>query len=88
MTYTKPANSGYTIYTISNCKFCKMAKEYLAKSKIKTKVVNCDTHIETLRKRDEFYTFIRQYTSIPYTYFPMIFYNGKFVGGYKELLKH
>ncbi len=87
MMYTKPANTGYTIYTISECNFCKMAKEYIAKTKKNTKIVKCDAYIETSRKRDEFYAFIRQYTSIPYVYFPMIFYNGKFVGGYKELTK-
>jgi rRNA processing protein Gar1 len=29
---------------------------------------------------------MRDYTVIPYLHFPMIFKNGKFVGGLKELL--
>lgn len=87
MTYVKPAKSGYTVYSISDCKYCKMTKEYIAKSKKKLKIVNCDGYVETLRKRHDFYAFIHQYTGIPYVYFPMIFYDGKFIGGYKELTK-
>jgi glutaredoxin len=85
--YKPPAKTGYTVYSISGCKFCKLAKEHIAKAKKKCKVINCDTYIETLRKRHEFYAYINQYTGIPYTYFPMVFHNGKFVGGYKELAK-
>lgn len=50
------------------------------------KIINCDKYVETLRERDNFYNFIQKYTKIPYKYFPMIFKNGEFIGGYKEFL--
>ena len=80
--YTKPYDSGYTIYTISNCKYCTLIKNNINKCKI----INCDNYIKTLRERDDFYKFIEKYTIIPYKYFPMVFNKGAFVGGYKEWL--
>lgn len=90
--YKKPsvsnsAISNYTIYSISNCKYCKMAKEHINKLKL-SKITNigCDKFVKTCRERDNFYKFMKQYTVIPYYHFPMIFKNGKFIGGLKELL--
>jgi glutaredoxin len=85
--YVKPANKNYTIYTISNCKYCDMAKEQIKKTS-KYDNIKCDKFIETCRERDKFYKFMKELTIIPYYYFPMIFKNGKFIGGLKELLTH
>ena len=90
--YKKPTNTDYTIYSISNCKYCVMAKEHLgrasgasgAKSPV---IISCDKFIGSCRERDNFYNFMRQYTVIPYNHFPMIFKDGKFIGGLKELLE-
>jgi len=60
-----------------------MAKEHLG---IAT-VINCDKFVGSCRERDNFYNFMKQYTVIPYIHFPMIFKNGKFIGGLKELLE-
>jgi glutaredoxin len=88
-TYKKPSITDYTIYSISNCKYCVMAKDNINKLKAqKCTTINCDKFIMTCRERDKFYNFIKQYTIIPYFHFPMIFKNGKFVGGLKELLVH
>ena len=84
--FAKPSNNNYTIYSISNCKYCDMAKEHIKKKSVKCNYIRCDKFIETCRERDKFYGFIKQYTIIPYFYFPMIFKNGKFIGGLKELL--
>jgi glutaredoxin len=81
--FKKPTNTDYTIYSISNCKYCVMAKEHLG---IAT-VINCDKFVGSCRERDNFYNFMKQYTVIPYIHFPMIFKNGKFIGGLKELLE-
>ena len=56
---------------------------------IKTKkhVVNCDKYLLTLRERDNFYKYIHKYTIKPYIYFPMIFKDGVFIGGYKEYIE-
>jgi glutaredoxin len=84
--YAKPSNNNYTIYSISKCKYCDMAKEHIKKKSVKCTYICCNKFIETCRERDKFFGFIKQYTKIPYFYFPMIFKNGKFIGGLKELL--
>lgn len=90
--YKKPAISDYTIYSISKCKYCDMAKDHINKLSLqksqKCTTINCDKFIMTCRERDNFYNFIKQYTVIPYFHFPMIFNKGKFIGGLKELLVH
>ena len=60
-----------------------MAKEHLGASC----VINCDKFVGSCRERDNFYNFMRQYTIFPYIHFPMIFKDGKFIGGLKELLE-
>ena len=88
-TYKTPAIADYTIYSISKCKYCVMAKDHLNKlGAQKCTTINCNKFIMTCRERDKFYNFIKQYTVIPYFHFPMIFKNGKFIGGLKELLVH
>ena len=84
--YKKPTNVNYTIYSISNCKYCVMAKEHINKKTTECTIINCDKFIGSCRERDNFYNFMKQYTIIPYIHFPMIFKDGKFVGGLKELL--
>lgn len=81
--FQKPEKKGYTIYTISNCKYCKLLNNNI---KVSVKNINCDKYVATLRERDKFYNFIQKYTIIPYKYFPMVFNNGKFIGGYSEWL--
>lgn len=84
--YRPPAKTGFTIYKITGCKYCDMALKHLAKAKNVT-IINCDKYIQGLRNHDEFFKYMRTYTIIPYQYFPMIFYNGKFIGGYSDLVK-
>ncbi len=90
--FKKPTNTDYTIYSISNCKYCVMAKEHLGSatpvsSVSGATVINCDKFVGSCRERDNFYNSMRQYTVIPYIHFPMIFKDGKFIGGLKELLE-
>ena len=81
--FVPPNKKGYTIYSISNCKYCKMACQ---KIKATSKVINCDNYILSLRDRDAFYKKIQKYTKIKYIHFPMIFKDAKFIGGYKEII--
>lgn len=86
--FIPPAKKGYTIYTISNCKYCRMTCEkiYTLDNKNSNKTILCDEYIVSLRDRDAFYKKIQKYTKVKYIHFPMIFKDTKFVGGYKELL--
>ena len=81
--FIPPAKKGYTIYTISNCKYCKKTCEKINNCK----VVLCDEYIISLRDREAFYKKIQKHTKIRYIHFPMIFKDSKFIGGYKELLE-
>lgn len=81
-----PSKKGFTIYSINGCKYCDEAKKIL-KTKKNLKIINCNKYMGKLREQDEFYSHILKYTKYKYLYFPMIFYDGIFVGGYKELLK-
>ena len=81
--FIPPQKKGYTIYSISNCKYCKMSCDKIRSDK---KIINCDDYILTLRDRDAFYKKIQKHTKIKYIHFPMIFKDAKFIGGYKELI--
>ena len=76
--YTKPT-TGYTIYTKSNCPACTETKKLLPDETI----IDCDGYLEDA---DEFLDFI---WSLPkaggITSFPMVFKDGEYAGGYKEL---
>jgi len=64
-----------------------MAKEHVKKTASKCININCDKYMNTCRERDNFNNHMKQFTVIPYYYFPKIFKNGKFIGGLKELLQ-
>ena len=81
--YKAPYENGYTIYTISNCKYCNLLCNDI---KSKKYIINCDKYLLSLRERDNFYKYIHKYTIKPYIYFPMVFKEGVFIGGYKEYL--
>lgn len=86
--YVPPSPVGYTVYSISGCKYCTKCKELLKEKKKVCKIINCDKYLGSLLERDAFYAFIKKYTIKQYIHFPMIFNEGKFIGGYKELMEH
>lgn len=77
--YTKPEPKGYTIYSKSNCPACNETKKLLPNATI----IDCDEYLDDA---DEFLDFM---WSLPkadgITSFPMVFNDGEYVGGYKEL---
>ena len=50
--YIKPYKTDYTIYTISNCKYCNLLCNDI---KSKKYIINCDNYLLSLRERDNFY---------------------------------
>jgi glutaredoxin len=95
MDYIVPSFSGFTIYTKSNCRFCSLVKELLnGESVLKATelptvgeilsplTVNCDAYLE--ENRDGFLQFIRAMTGKNHKTFPMVFFDGEFIGGYTE----
>jgi glutaredoxin len=77
--YEKPSN-GYTIYTKSQCPACVEVKKLLPEATI----ILCDQYL--IEDVDEFLDFM---WSLPkasgITSFPMVFKDGEYVGGYKEI---
>lgn len=72
--------NGYTILTKEGCKWCTRAKELIPQAHL----IPCD---DLLKDREGFFLEVDQLTGAEYRTFPMIFYDKKFVGGFKEV-KH
>ena len=70
----------YTLYTKKGCNYCKKAIEHLEKKKQKYKVIEV-----TDNNRTKIYEKIDSKTD-GYRYFPIIFKDNKFIGGYTELI--
>lgn len=69
------------IITMDGCGYCDEAKKLLKEHKLPFK-----TQMITQKNKDKIYESIDPLTK-KYRYFPIIFYKGKFIGGFKEL-KH
>jgi glutaredoxin len=78
-----PKSTGYTIYTKSNCPYCVQAKQLLTTAH----VVDCDPHL-TPSVKLFFLQYMDTLTKQQYRTFPMIFYDGQFVGGYTDVKVH
>jgi glutaredoxin len=70
------------IYSISNCKYCDLAKDLLKNVK-ETIYINCDIMISL--NREEFKKSMRNKIGREWKTFPMIFHDDIFIGGYDEL---
>ena len=82
MEYTRPHNSGFTIYSKSGCLQCSKVKTLLQDNKLSFNVVDCDEYI--LEDKQSFLLFMNNITQRDIKMFPMIFYNGTFIGSYPE----
>lgn len=77
--YTKPKDIGYTVYTKSNCPACDATKATIPDALF----INCDVYLEDA---DEFLEFVWSLPNADMVKsFPMIFNNGIYFGGYKEI---
>lgn len=85
MEFELPKKNGYTIYTKSGCTYCRKAKFLLEKENVT--MIDCDEYL--IEARSAFLDFIRSINgNIEYKTFPMIFHDGRFVGGYTELANY
>jgi glutaredoxin len=78
----------YVIYTKFNCKYCDKVKELL-QFETNVRIVDSDKYLETPNSKQFFLDFIRDIGKLEthYTTFPMVFYDGIFIGGYTETSK-
>ena len=85
MEFSEPQQSGFTIYSKSGCHNCSKIKKLLTEKKIFFLEIQCDEYL--IEDRNSFLSFIEK-IGRSYTTFPMIFYDGKFIGGYNEAIEH
>jgi hypothetical protein len=79
----KPLDEGYTIYSKSGCINCTRIKHFFKQKDIFFLEVQCDELL--LKDKEQFLLIISEMANKKCTTFPMIFYNGEFVGGYNEV---
>ena len=79
--YEVPVEKGYTIYSKSGCPNCIKAKKEIASEN--PTIVDCDDYI--IEDKDEFLFFMKTLIGKEHRFFPMIFKDGVFIGGYVEL---
>jgi glutaredoxin len=84
--YVSPAVNDYTIYSKSGCPNCVKIKKYLCEVGAKLLVINCDEYI--LENKENFLNFIESLAGKEVKIFPMVFYEGQYIGGYAETEKH
>ena len=82
MEFDKPCEKGFTIYSKSGCPNCLKVKAYLKQKNLIFTVINCDEYI--IEDRDNFLSFIKEHAGQEVKTFPIIFYDGKFIGGFNE----
>jgi glutaredoxin len=80
--FSLPSTNSYTIYSISDCPYCDKVKELLKDKKPEPVIINCDQFKQN--SREEFLTFMKEITNQDWKTFPMVFHNGKFIGGYSD----
>lgn len=83
MEFESPTIDGFTIYSKSGCVMCTKAKDYLSSKSLPYTMVDCDEYL--LDDREGFLLFMKGLATKDVLSFPMICYNGCFVGGYKEM---
>jgi glutaredoxin len=83
MEYIKPSTTGFTVYSKSGCPNCVSIKKVIKeKTNLFYSDINCDDYI--LQDKEDFLHFIDTLIGHACRKFPMVFYEGKFIGGLNE----
>lgn len=79
-------DSGFTIFSKTNCKFCTNVKQLL--ENIGYKEINCDEFLTSDETKDEFLNKMKEMCKKEYRTFPMVFDGLEFVGGFTDTEKY
>lgn len=82
MKISDPYIKEFTIYTKKECKYCEKVKEMFINNKFFFTVIPCDDYL--LENKEEFLHIMEKKIGQVYKTFPMVFYEGKFLGGFTE----
>jgi len=81
MEIPKVQEKGYAIYSKSECGWCRRVKELIPDGTI----INCDSYLES--DKETFLTEMASRIGKEHRTFPMVFYDGGFIGGYEDTKK-
>lgn len=84
MEITRPDVKGFTIYSKSGCPNCTSVKKLLKEKHFFYSEINCDEYI--LEDKEQFLKEIENIAEKSCKTFPMVFYEGKFVGGLTDTI--
>ena len=82
MEFEKPSDNNFTIYSKSGCINCRKVKDLLKNNNSEYEIIDCDDYL--LEDKENFLLFIQSYSNVECKIFPMVFHNGKFIGGFNE----
>ena len=82
MEFEKPIKSGFTVYSKSGCINCNKVNALLKEKNLIFSVIDCDEYI--IENKEDFLLFIKEKANKEYKIFPMVFYDGTFIGGYSD----
>ena len=80
--FDEPRKQNFTIYSKSGCENCRKVKKILTYKNFVYIEINCDDYI--IDDKEIFLLFIKEKANTECKTFPMVFYNGAYIGGYKE----
>jgi glutaredoxin len=86
MNFEKPSQTNFTIYSKSGCLNCRKIKDLFKNQNIEYEIIDCDDYL--LEDKENFLLFIQSYSKIEWKIFPIIFHDGKFIGGFNETTKY
>ena len=79
-----PSTLGYTVFTKTGCTYCEFVKELLEEEKFTA--VNCDEFLTD--QKEAFLVHVEDLAGKPHKTFPMVFHEGRFLGGFTETKKY
>lgn len=83
MEIMEPINKGYTVYSKSGCINCIKIKNLFKDKNIFFIEVQCDEYL--IENKEGFLLYIKEKAKKEHRIFPIVFYNGDFIGGYNEV---
>lgn len=89
MDIIKPSSYGFTIYSKSNCKYCIKIKslftEFTEFTENTLNIIDCNDYLS--ENKVFFLDFIKNLALKEVLTFPIVFFNGNYIGGYNETKK-
>ena len=82
MIFFAPLEIGFTIYSKSGCSYCTDVKKLLLDKQIFFVDVDCDKYL--IEDKERFLSFIKEKANKDHRTFPIVFKDGKFIGGFTE----